>query len=238
MDADHFREHLKREITAYAEGLRVARDRSAWDAPVSACPGWVIRDLTHHLIEIHYWVLDAIRGKGNTDVTPPPASDNELPEAFATSTALLLEALDQDPDTPCWTFATEQTLRFWQRRQPHEHMIHRWDLKVALGLPTSLDATLAADGIDEVATFFWPRQVAMGRAEQPTEQLAIAATDTAQTWLVGNLTHTSQPVATLTGPAESLLLALWKRVPADHPTLTWSGDQTAGKKLLALKLAP
>ncbi len=237
MDAADFRHHLEREIQAYAAGLRLAQDARQWDAPVSSCPGWTIRDLTEHLIGIHYWVLDAIHGKGGTELEPPAATDDQLPAAFDTSAGLLLDALNQDSDTPCWTFAAEQTLGFWQRRQPHEHLVHRWDLHVALGAPASLDAELAADGIDEVVTFFWPRQVAMGRAEAPTDQLALK-TDRGQTWAIGSLENTQAPVATLTGPAESLLLALWKRIPADHASLEWSGDQAAGEALLALKLVP
>lgn len=239
MEAEDYRSHLKREILAYSAGLTLANDRGLWNSPVLACPDWSIRDLTEHLIGIHYWVLDAIRGKGGTALQPPAAIDDALPEAFAASTALLLEALDQDPDTPCWTFATEQqSLRFWQRRQPHEHLIHRWDLEAALGIPTNLDATLATDGIDEVVTFFWPRQVALGRVEAPSDTLALTTTDSGKTWTIGSPEKATTPVATLSGPAELVVLALWKRIPAEHPSLVWYGDQAAGQALLALKLVP
>ena len=68
---------------------------------------------------------------------------------------MLQRALDRDPGTACWTFAVDVasgggTVGFWQRRQPHEHAIHRWDFEVALGLMPTLDPSPAADGIDEV----------------------------------------------------------------------------------------
>lgn len=238
MDAATYRGHLQREVTAYAAALRRAAASNAWTAPVPSCPGWNIRDLTDHVIGIHYWVLDAIAGKGGTALEPPAATDDELPSAFEVSSGLLLEALDQDPATPCWTFGDNRTLAFWQRRQPHEHQIHRWDLEMALGLSPTLDSALAADGIDEVVRFFWPRQVALGRAEEPSGQLALATSDTDHNWLLGNLTATFEPVAALTGDADDVLLALWKRLPAQDPQLTWSGDVAAGRAILALKVVP
>jgi uncharacterized protein (TIGR03083 family) len=238
METAAFRRHLEREITSYDAGLRLARANELWDAPVSSCPGWTIRDLTEHLIGIHYWVLDAIGGKGGTELERPPATDDRLPDAFLTSTDLLLTALDQDPETPCWTFGDRQSLSFWQRRQPHEHQIHRWDLETALGHAATLDSELASDGVDEVVTFFWPRQITLGRTAEPFGQLALRVTGSERSWLLGNLTSTSEPVASLSGSAEDLLLALWKRLPADAATLTWSGDIEAGRAILAQKLVP
>ena len=45
-------------------------------------------------------------------------------------------------------------------------------------------------------------------------------------------------MATLTGSAADVLLALWGRIPPDSLTLRWSGDQAAGSALLGLKIVP
>ncbi len=242
MDSQTFRAHLDRELTTYADLLGTVDSSGAWGSAVPSCPGWAIRDLTHHLIGLHYWVTDAVNGGSGREFGPPMPDDREIAEAFLTSAAMLRRALDRDPGTACWTFAVDVasgggTIGFWQRRQPHEHAIHRWDLEVALGLVPTLDPVLAADGIDEVLTMFWPRQVALGRTEEPVDQLEVVATETDRTWLLGRLTP-GNPVATLTGSAADVLLALWGRIPPDSLTLHWSGDQAAGSTLLGLKIVP
>jgi uncharacterized protein (TIGR03083 family) len=242
IDAQSFRAHLDRELTAYAERLRHVDSADAWATPVPSCPGWAVRDLTHHLIGLHYWVTDALNGGSGRKGGPPMPADADLTTAFGASAAMLQEALTREPQTPSWTFATDEsvgagTVGFWQRRQPHEHAIHRWDLDAALDAEPSLDAELSADGIDEVVNMFWPRQVALGRTEEPTAQLQLVAADGGQGWTIGSLSPTT-PVATLTGTAPQLLLALWKRIPADSPTLRWSGDQAAGLAVLNRRIVP
>jgi len=243
MDSEALRGHLEREVSAYAAGLaRACMEPSQLDSAVAACPGWDVRDLTHHLIGIHYWVIDAINGRGGEDLGPPPAADRDLVRAFSTSSGLLLDALDGDPTSPCWTIGEDHTLGFWQRRQPHEHSIHRWDLETALGLVKTdpapvLDPQLSTDGIDEVVTFFWPRQVAMGRAQPPSGRLEIVCFDSGGVWYIDDPATSDRPVvATLAGPSPELLLTLWKR-RADQDG-DWTGDAEAGRAVLGLKLVP
>lgn len=242
MDSQAHRAHLGRELAAYAELLGTVDNTDSWGAQVPSCPGWAIRDLTHHLVGLHYWVTDAINGgSGRESGTPMPA-DTEITGAFLMSAAMLQQALDHDSDMPSWTFTDDVasgagTVGFWQRRQPHEHAIHRWDLERSLGLTPVLDPLLSGDGIDEVVTMFWPRQIALGRAQEPAEQLRLIAIDVDATWLLGSLGPTS-PAATMTGSAADILLALWKRIPPDAPALSWSGDREIGAGVLALKLVP
>lgn len=124
-----------------------------------------------------------------------------------------------------------RTVGFWQRRQVHEHRIHRWDLEQALGRAEPLDPQLAHDGLDEIATMFWPRQVRLGRAVMPAHGLRVSTSDTDGEWIFGDTA-----VATLSGPAADLLLVLMHRYAPD--ALTWSGDVEQGRSVLALALAP
>lgn len=249
-----WREFLEEELTAYAAMVSEAEQRGLLDRPIRHCPGWTVRELTGHLIELHYWVAAAIEAADPSQPVrrdpPPLPSDEELPRAFSTSALTLLAALDRDPASASWTFASDHTVGFWQRRQPHEHAIHRWDLELALHGAAQLNEELARDGIEEVVGFFWPRQVALGRAEAPDAAvlLRVAVEDHAgevpgaaatAEWLIGDPRPEAAdqvPVAVATGTLSQLALLLWGRIdPAD---LTWEGDRTAGLEVLARPLAP
>jgi len=150
----------------------------------------------------------------------------------------MYEVLAADPSTPAWTFAPAGNVAFWQRRQCHENSVHRWDLATALGETPALDAELAADGVAEVVEVFMPRQVVRGRMTPPTESVRLVATDTGGEWAVGP----GEPLASLSGPAAALLLALWQRRPVDGSgaggTLAWDGDAAAGHVVLDRPLTP
>ncbi len=236
MDASEYRRHLAAELAAYADLLGTAlASPESMASEIDACPGWKVRDLTLHLGGLHRWVAHAITHLNGNAPTPEPPADEQLLEWFAEGAGLVLAALDVDPATPTWTFAQgHNTVAFWQRRQPQEHSIHRWDLHRALGEPAALDPDLAADGVDEVVTMFWPRQVALGRVAMPADGLQLHLTDRAGAWTIG----TGQPAATLSGTSADVLLALWHRRPAEDPRLTWSGDVARGQQLLTLALAP
>jgi uncharacterized protein (TIGR03083 family) len=211
---------------------RTTRSASAVDLerPVAGCPGWTVRDLVVHVGSIERWVVHAVREQELLRDEPSwPGTD--LPNWCEAGAADLLLVLDTDPATPAATFAPEKTVGFWQRRQVHEHRIHRWDLEQALGRSEPLDPELAHDGLDEIATMFWPRQVRLRRAVMPTHGLLVSTTDTDGEWVFGDTT-----AATLSGTAADLLLVLMHRHAPD--ALTWSGDVEQGRSVLALALAP
>ncbi len=200
--------------------------------PVAACPGWTVQDLVVHVGEIERWVVHAV-GTGELLNQPPTWPGEDLAGWYAAGGADLLLALDADAETPAATFVPDKTIGFWQRRQVHEHRVHRWDLEDALGTAEPIDPEVAADGVDEVATVFWPRQLRLGRAIEPAAGLRVVTTDVPGEWVFGQT-----PVATLSGPASDVLLTLMHRVDPDHPSLTWSGDEEHGRSVLALALAP
>ena len=213
---------------------RTVRSAPAVDLerPVAGCPGWTVRDLVVHVGSIERWVVHAVREQELLRDEPPwPGTD--LPSWYEDGAADLLRVLDADPATPAATFAPDKSIGFWQRRQVHEHRIHRWDLERALGPAEPLDPQLAHDGLDEVATMFWPRQVRLGRAVMPTRGLRVSTTDTSGTWVFGDTA-----VATLRGPAADLLLVLMHRYGADSDLLAWSGDAEQGRSVLSLALSP
>lgn len=237
LESTDLRIHLAREMRAIVTLARRADDEGAWDAPVPSCPGWALRDLVAHVGGVERWVLHAL-AHGDGDAPEPRVPADELLAAWLQDSAqLLLEALALDAATPAWTIAPPHTVGFWVRRQAHEHAIHAWDAATALhaargGCAAALDARLAADAIDEVVGTMWPRQVRLGRADEPAAGLALVA-DGGGAWTLGR-----EAVATVEGDAETLALALWHRIADDDPRLRWSGDVAAGRAVLALPLAP
>jgi uncharacterized protein (TIGR03083 family) len=233
MDAASHRRHLEHEIEQYADALGGALPECL-DLPVAACPGWDVRRLTHHLGTIHRWVIHGLAEESGDAPRPARPADGALRAWFTEGAERLLVALDGDSDRPCWTFAGPGVLGFWQRRQPQEHAVHRWDLQAALGATGRIDSALAADGVDEVVNFLAPRQVELGRADPPAVAIAVVTTDAWGRWVLGD----GEPVATVGGPAEVLLLALWHRIPADDPRLAWTGEVDRGLMVLGSGVTP
>jgi uncharacterized protein (TIGR03083 family) len=223
---------LHTELRSRLEAFRDLLDADL-TAPIAACPGWTLRELTEHLGNENLWVATAVR-EGHPDYRRVPAPRAETAEWFGRTCASILDALAAEHDAPAWTFYPPHTVGFWLRRRTQETMVHLWDAENALGETTPLDTELAVDGVAEVFDTFAPRQIDLGRIPRPAAAFRISASDTGHAWTWGP----GQPVAEITGPAADLLLLLWKRLPADHPTLTWNGDRAQGETLLGTALVP
>jgi uncharacterized protein (TIGR03083 family) len=178
--------------------------------PVEHCAGWTLRDLAGHLGRENLWAAAAVVERHGEYEAPPAPTD--IAPWFADTARVLTEALSVDPSTPAWTFAPPATVAFWRRRRCLETLVHRWDAQRALGISAPLDPELCGDGIAEILEMFVPRQVRLGRAAEPQAAVGFVATDLGCSWVLGP----GQPVATLSGSAERLMLALWNRMP-------WSG---------------
>ncbi|HKG50312.1 MAG TPA: maleylpyruvate isomerase family mycothiol-dependent enzyme [Actinomycetales bacterium] len=227
--------NLERDAAAVSACI----DRGPMSAPVAGCPGWDLRQLVVHLGRTHRWATAAL---ASTDqpAYPPRPDDARLAEWFAEGAAELLAALrSADPGRPCWSFSPDTgTVAFWVRRQAQETAVHRWDAQHALGRADRIDATLAADGVDEVARVFYPRQVAMGRREPLGTAVTLRPDDAGEPVLLGEGT----PVAAVSGPAEDLLLALWQRRSGGdlvhRGALRVDGDRDAALRVLTEVLVP
>ncbi len=212
------------------------------DAPVPSCPDWAVRDLVVHLGNVHRWVVQAMT-TGNADDPLPAAAPHDALASWYRGVAddMLDLFAATDPLTPCWTFGMRpRQAAFWFRRQAQEVAIHRWDLGSAAGLDLGIDADLAVDGIDEVATIFFPRQVRSGRTEALTASLALAPEDTDQRWVFSGdgTAPVAEPDATVSGPAAALLLLLWGRTELADERVQLTGSREAAVQVLGSKLVP
>lgn len=236
-------------VAAEGQKFAAAARRGDIDAPVSACPGWQLRDLVRHLGEIHLWAAGnvALRPGSGLDIEdrselaeqwPDLAvfwpEDGHLVDWYLQTNANLVETLRAAPaDVPAPTFLPAPSpLAMWARRQAHETAIHRLDAEQAAGTSTAFDPAFAADGIDELLYGFYESVVRTAERQIPLEApqtIRVHAHDTGDDWSMtisaGGI-HAA-PDATsadlvLTATASDLYMTLWNR--GEGPTITATGD--------------
>ncbi len=213
------------QLRAETERMTALLDGDA-TLPVDGCPGWTLRDLGAHLGNIHRWAAAQVAAAGERQDLVEEAPPEDLAGWYAGCAAGMLAVLEAaSPDDPAWGFGPRpRTAAFWSRRQLHETAVHRWDAERARGLPASLDAALAADGLAEALTVFVPRQVVLGRTPPLPHALELHGEEGGR-WRLG---PDGPAAATLHGPAEALLLLLWRRTTLDDPRLRVEGDHGRG----------
>ena len=190
---------------------------------VPGCPGWTLADLTRHLGGVHRWARDIVITGEMGEREAGPTDPAELHPWFVEGAGLLLDTLrSTDPTTPTWTFGPEpRVVGFWARRQALETTVHLWDAHGSQGRAWEIDPVLAADGVDEVVTVFVPRQLRNGRLD-PLPGAVRIEIEGGPALTLSTEEDPPEPGATVRGPADRLLLALWRRVPVSG--LEVSGD--------------
>lgn len=129
-------------------------------AMVPSCPDWSVDDLVWHLTVVqHFWasiVGDGLDDPGAVTRAERPASAELITRFQEVSARLLTVLTEADPEAPCWSwYAADQRVGWVRRRQANEALIHRVDAELALAAAGGpgigpIDATLAADGVDEM----------------------------------------------------------------------------------------
>ncbi|MGO9083109.1 MAG: maleylpyruvate isomerase family mycothiol-dependent enzyme [Streptosporangiaceae bacterium] len=239
--------HLARESARFGAAIAAAPAGAA----VPSCPAWTADDLLWHLAWVQSWwaaiVRDNLTGPDARQLQPErPPSRSGLLEFYQQAGQDLRLALGAvSADTPAWTWSDDHTVGFIRRKQAHEALIHRIDAEVTAGNRTAMDASLSADGVDEVLRVMYSGMPEWGSfVPEPPNTLRIQATDTGDTWLItlGRFTGTDpegtcydepdfqvagrdsgQPASALiSGSAADLDCWLWHRPPAG--TISQSGN--------------
>ena len=234
---DFYLTALARDAATFAELLETA-DLSL---PVPSCPGWSIADLTRHLGGIHRWAHDVVLTGSPGDEPEGPTDDDALIAWFGQGAAELLAILrSTNPSTPTWTFGPKPRLvEFWNRRQAQETHVHLWDLQDALGIPCVRDDVLALDGVHEVVTMFFPRQVRLDRMPQLTHVVMLDVSDFPDhTFVVADdgTNSGALPDVRLKGSAVEILRVLWGR--DDVGQLEIDGDIDIARAIVSSGLTP
>jgi uncharacterized protein (TIGR03083 family) len=231
-------DHLERGAARFSAALADADLAS----PVPACPGWDVTDLAGHLGGIHRWARDAVvEGRPTDEERPYPRDREGLRSWFDAGAAELVATLRAtDPAAPCWHFGPKpRTADFWFRRQAHETAMHARDAEEAVrGAAEPLHPELVVDGIDEILEMFLPRQVRLGRLDPPSGVVELRPTDPSAAPFRLAPAGEGELVGAVSGPAETLLLLLWRRVRVDAAGVRVEGDAEAVASLLALPITP
>lgn len=230
-----------------ADGLLDAARRAGADARVEACPEWDVADLVWHIGEVHHFWATVVKDRLGDwkEYTPPerPASNDPDADdgvfAFAASTRdLLLDTLSRtDPATPVWTWSSQHDVAWVVRRMAQETAVHRADAERAAGTAGTIDAELAADGVDEFLQFFLPNVVEGAPPLGGT--VHVHCTDVDGEWLVatdaeGKYVVTREHAkgsAAVRGPADDLLAVLWRRRALESVDVI--GDRAVAERLVA-----
>ena len=225
-----------RTIREDTDRLADAAEEAGLAAAVPACPGWTVAELTQHIGNVQRtWTQHVTR----RSTEPPdftaaheaaPDSDERF-EWVRRGGHALADALAATPETtPMWVFTGTGTVRFWARRQAHEITVHRCDAEFAAGRLGSIDADLAADGVNEYFELL-ERMPAAQAATGAGETIHFHCTDRDVEWLAVitengielRREHAKGDVA-VRGAANAVLLAVWNRIGPDNPELEVFGD--------------
>lgn len=240
MDHAEYLIALRRDAPALLDAVRAADP----DTTIAACPAWKPLDLAWHIGEVHrFWATVAgERRRVPPEPWPPerPASDEAVLAYADDSVRIMLEVLSEaDPATRVWTWSDEhQDVAFILRRMAQETAVHRVDAERAAGRSEhEVEASLAADGIDEYLFRFLPWTA---RAAEPLGgSVHVHCTDTEGEWTVTPRNDGPDDVTTghakgdaaLRGRAHHLLMALWRRDGTEH--LDVFGDTSLAQRFLA-----
>jgi uncharacterized protein (TIGR03083 family) len=232
-------------LLADAQRLRAILADGDLAQAIPGCPGWDLAELGQHLGGIYRFATAAIVEDRAIDEPTGPRERVALLEWFDAGLAPLLAAFEtRDWDRACWTLAPPHRVGFWIRRMCHETALHLWDAEVSQGAGTRIDSNFAADGVEEIVTMFFPRQVRLGRISPLRDRVKIVLSDQTGTQAMvlqgdGSApTDAVVPDAVVRGPATDVLLLLWKRLPRVPDTVEIDGDHAAFERVFTTALTP
>lgn len=205
--------------------------------PVPHLGRWKARDVIAHLGGVHRWATRVLteRSMAGPGFKKSSLDGPALCDWFEEGAASLVATMRADgPEAVCPNFnpGSPSTVAWWIRRQQHETTIHRWDVEAAFGAVSSIDPSIAVDGIDEfLDTFVRTR----GKHDLDSTVL-VETTRPKRRWTlrpadkpgridvsVGPPASGESEVTLVKGRPDALLLALWGRLTAPEAKLAIEG---------------
>jgi uncharacterized protein (TIGR03083 family) len=238
-----YAEHHTR-LVADAPRLRAILADGDLARDIAGCPGWDLAELGQHVGGAYRFAAAGVEGRGIDEPTGP-RERAALLEWFDAGVAALLTVFEpSDWTRDCWTLAPPHRVGFWIRRMCHETALHLWDAETSQGSSARIESVLAADGVEEVVTMFFPRQVRLGRISALHDCVQIVLSDQVAVPAIvlhgdgSAQTDARVPDAVVRGPAADVLLMLWKRLPRLPETIEVEGDRAAFERVFATALTP
>jgi uncharacterized protein (TIGR03083 family) len=245
-------EQARRAIVEHTRRLADAAAAAGPDAVVPTAAGWTVKDVVEHVGQTQHWVAEIIERRV-TDPTQLPAEMAVLPDDPGEWSAWLAESAqrvtracsDDALDAPVWNAAGDERTgtEFWMTSVLNESVVHGFDAVNAAHQPPDIDADIAAVLVTNHLRMLTSPTWAMQRSEsadairgsgQTLQWVATDVADDGGAWFVAQQPDGAtwqpgeQPAdVTVTGPAQSLLLVLTRRLPlTDRETtgITVDGD--------------
>ena len=229
MELDEYLPVLQRANARFADAAAEAVLAHGWSAHVPGCPDWRLADLVWHLAEVqHFWAWVVRTGAQDPSgyLEPERHPDDELLGFLAAQNAELETVLaGADPTERVWTWAPQHDVAFVLRRQTHEAVVHTFDVEQVLADVHPIPTDVGLDGLDEWLDVMVPAALPQGAPEDahPVVFHAVDA-DVERTLFPETRPF---PIATVTGTAGDLQLAVWRRVPLEVLTVDGDGLQAA-----------
>ncbi|GAA1033359.1 MULTISPECIES: maleylpyruvate isomerase family mycothiol-dependent enzyme [Amycolatopsis] len=212
------------------------------DAAVPTAPKWTVADLVAHVGQTQHWVAEIIERRVTdpaqlpTEMATPPADPREWPAWLSESAQRVAGACSDDAfDAPVFNASGDARsgTQFWMTSMLNEAVIHGFDAANAANHPLTVDPGVAAALITNHLTMLTSPTWEMQRSESAHairgtgQTLQWLATDTSDAWSVERRPDgatwqpgTREADVTVTGPAQSLLFLLTRRLPlADCETV-------------------
>ncbi|MGI9609262.1 MAG: maleylpyruvate isomerase family mycothiol-dependent enzyme [Acidimicrobiia bacterium] len=178
------------------------------ESPVPHYPEWDMRDLVSHTASIHgrTAVISETLPKERVSAPRLP-SGADVFEWYAETLSRMLDALRAaDSGATVWSFSTDHSIAFWERRMVVETGVHRWDAESSFGEEGPLETLVAVQGLDEYAQMWLPQV-------EPLPPLEAVALDLERTWRFGD----GRPELRVEGTASDIYLRLMSRPGVDLP---------------------
>ncbi len=240
----------RRAIVEQTRQLADAAAAAGPDAAVPTAPEWTVTELVEHVGQTYNWIAEIIEQRVPdpsqlpTEYAVLPADPAAWPAWLEESAQRVASACTDDAfDAPVWNASGDERsgTEFWMTSALNESVVHGVDAANAAGRAPEIDADVAAALITNHFKMLTSPTWAMQRAESAEairgtgQTLQWQTTDTAGdagAWFVERRPDgatwqpsTREADVTMTGPAQSLLLTLTRRLPlADATDVSVDGD--------------
>lgn len=227
-------ERTRHAIVDHTRRLAEAAVAAGPGAAVPTAPEWTVADLVAHVGQTQHWVAEIIERRITdptqlpTEMATPPADSREWLTWLAESAQRIANACSDDAlDAPVFNASGDARsgTQFWMSSMLNEAAIHSFDAANAADRPIDIEADVAAALITNHLTMLtsptWEMQrPASAHAIRGTGQTLQWRATGAGAWFVERRPEgatwqlgTGEADVTVTGPVQSLLLLLTRRLP-------------------------
>lgn len=193
-------EQESERISELAErGIKVA---------IRSSPGWDLEALLFHLAEVFHSAVVQLSAADQTTKEVQNELTAPALERFEDRRLALVALLrEHDAGDPCWNAVGEdQTVGFLARRLAHESAIHRIDVETARAALSTVDAEIAADGIDERLFVVLAHHFDHGPVPELGGSICLICSDRDAAWTIDS-SHGRFRVRSGRGPADAAVVA-------------------------------